>query len=148
MIGRSRTPGRHRAGLAPAAVHRRLWDGPARAEAERLTAAWPGWGVLYSLGSRRFYAIAAWPVPEPLMVESDTPEELEERMREAETSFAWPALPVPPQSRHGGTALSQAHAAVPQVTHNAARRGVGVVRDAGGRSPYPARPRRPRRSAR
>lgn len=98
------TPGRHRAGGAHTAVHRRLWDGPARAEAERLSQIWNGWSVLYSLGSRRFYAIAAWPMPESLMVESDTPEGLEERMREAETFFARRALPRPPQSRHGGTA--------------------------------------------
>ncbi|MET8332954.1 hypothetical protein ABZV14_02465 [Streptosporangium canum] len=42
MIGNPRTPGRHRAGLAPTVVPHRLWDGPARAEAERLDDAWPG----------------------------------------------------------------------------------------------------------
>ncbi len=95
MIGRSRAPGRHRAGqpVVPA-VHRRLWDGPARAEADRLTRAWPTWLVLYSLGRRRFYAIAAWPAPEPLMVADDTAEGLEEQMREAETAFPEAALPT------------------------------------------------------
>ncbi len=89
MIGHPRTPGRHRAGGADTKVYQRLWDAPARAEAERLTAAWPNWSVLYSLGRRRFYAIAAWPVPKSLMLESDTSGGLEERMCEAEMSFAW-----------------------------------------------------------
>ncbi|WP_433255121.1 hypothetical protein ACQPYK_14110 [Streptosporangium sp. CA-135522] len=142
MIGNPRIPGRHRESSALAIVHRRLWDGPARAEAERLTAARPGWSVLYSLGNRRFYAVAAWPTPQPLIVEDDTPEGLEEQMHQAEMACAWHALPVPPQSRHGD-ALSQSHAAVPQVPHNAARRGPDVVRDAGGRSPHPSRPRHP-----
>ncbi|WP_271216099.1 hypothetical protein [Streptosporangium carneum] len=68
-------------------MHRRLWDGPARAEADRLTRAWPAWLVLYSLGRRRFYAIAAWPTPEPSTVADDTAEGLEEQMREVETAF-------------------------------------------------------------
>ncbi|WP_433246824.1 hypothetical protein ACQPYK_45915 [Streptosporangium sp. CA-135522] len=147
MIGRPRAPGRHRADLAPAAVRRRVWDGSARAEAGRLDQAWPGWSVLYSFGNRRFYAVAAWPTPKPLIVEDDTPKGLAERMREAEMSFAWHALPTPPQSRHGGI-VSQAHAAVPQIPHSTARRGVGIVRDAGGRSRYPTRPRHPYESTR
>ncbi|MEU8143547.1 hypothetical protein [Nonomuraea sp. NPDC048901] len=96
----ARAPGRHRKGQAHTKAYRRLWDGPARAEAELLDQAWPGWSVLYSLGNRRFYAIAAWPAPRPLIVEDDTPEGLEERMREAESAFTWYAPPIPPQSRH------------------------------------------------
>ncbi|WP_433235600.1 hypothetical protein ACQPYK_25625 [Streptosporangium sp. CA-135522] len=142
MTGHPRTPGRHRAGLPPATVHRRLWDGPARAEAELLAAAWPGWSVFYGLGSRRFYAVAAWPTTQPLIVEDDTPEGLEEQMHQAEMACAWHALPVPPQSKHDDTVF-QSYAAVPRLPHNAARRGAGVVRDAGGRSPYPSRPRHP-----
>ncbi|GAA3120860.1 hypothetical protein [Streptosporangium carneum] len=69
-------------------VHRRLWDGPARAEAERLETAWPGWVVLYGTGSRRFHALAAWPAPEPLILCDPTPEGLEARMREAEAVHA------------------------------------------------------------
>lgn len=87
--------GRHRAGLPPATVYRRLWDGPARAEAERLDQVWRGWSILYGAHSRRFWAIAAW-TPEPLMVHSNTPEDLEERMHRSETSVAWRTLPAPP----------------------------------------------------
>ena len=124
----SGTCGRHRAGQAPTpVVHRRLWDGPARAEAERLAQAWPSWSVLYGVGSRRFYAIATWQISEPLMVEAATAEELERRMYEAvmdvtsrrETPLTAPApttLPAPvsspPPSRRGGVP-SPASAAAP-----------------------------------
>ncbi|GHE29559.1 hypothetical protein GCM10017673_35280 [Streptosporangium violaceochromogenes] len=123
MIGRRarRAPGRHRDGQAPTKVHRRLWDGPARSEAERLGRVWPGWVVLYSLGNRRFYAIAAWPAPEPLIVDAGTAEELEERMRDAETAFVWLALPAPPalpaQNRRDGV-----HSQVPAVAPLPSRR--------------------------
>lgn len=43
---------------------------PGPREAERLARAWPGWAVLYGVGSRRFYAVAAWSTSEPLMVDS------------------------------------------------------------------------------
>ncbi|MGW4423433.1 hypothetical protein [Streptosporangium sp. NPDC004631] len=131
----SHTSGRHRAGQArPTTVHRRLWDGPARAQAERLAQAWPSWTVLYGVGSRRFYALAAWATSEPLMVDAATAEELEARMYEAvmavatrrETpltapiSPALPALPVP-QSRRGG-APSPASAAAPHHLRRPHRR--------------------------
>ncbi|MFI7533927.1 hypothetical protein [Streptosporangium sp. NPDC049376] len=76
--------GRHRDGLPYAAVYRRVWDGPARAEAERIDRAWADWTVLYSLGRRCFYAMAAWDGPRPVVVEDVTGDGLEERMREAE----------------------------------------------------------------
>ncbi|WP_433247279.1 hypothetical protein ACQPYK_46740 [Streptosporangium sp. CA-135522] len=99
MIGNPRTPGRHRAGLAPVAVvPRRLWDGPARAEAERLDGAWPGWTVLYGAGGRRFYAMATWPTPEALIVSDPTPEGLEAQMHDAEMARIVqrrPYAPVP-----------------------------------------------------
>ncbi|MFC3980710.1 hypothetical protein [Streptosporangium jomthongense] len=101
MTGRSRRGGRHRDGQPLTRVYRRLWDGPARSEAERLDRSCQGWSVLYSLGERRFYAIAAWPTPEPLIIFDDSSEGLQEQMREAETAFAWRTLP-PPQSRRGG----------------------------------------------
>ena len=103
------TSGRHRAGQTrTAVVHRRLWDGPARAQAERLAQAWPSWIVLYGVGSRRFYALAAWATSEPLMVEAATAEELERRMYEAVmdvtarreiplTAPATPAASAPPR---------------------------------------------------
>lgn len=89
MMGRRdpRTTGRHRSGQTRVPVHRRLWDGPARAEAERLERSWPGWVILYGVGSRRFFAMAAWPVPEPVMVSASSAEGLEERMGEAETAL-------------------------------------------------------------
>ncbi|MFF5204906.1 hypothetical protein [Streptosporangium sp. NPDC000396] len=77
-----RASGRHRNGLVPATVTPRLWDGPARAEAERLTQAWPGWTILYGAHSRLFYAIAAWPTPEPVIVQAAAPEDLEAQMHE------------------------------------------------------------------
>ncbi|MEU0519532.1 hypothetical protein [Streptosporangium sp. NPDC006007] len=96
MIGQPRTIGRHRAGQPYAPAHRRLWDGPARDHAERLGRAYPGWVVLYGTGSRRFYALAAWPAPEPVMVEDSTADGLEERMRHAETAAALRTAPLGP----------------------------------------------------
>ncbi|MEU0517920.1 hypothetical protein [Streptosporangium sp. NPDC006007] len=125
----SGTSGRHRAGQARTSmVHRRLWDGPARAQAERLAQAWPSWTVLYGVGSRRFYAMATWATSEFLMVEAATSEELERRMYEAimavtsrrEIPLTAPASLIPPAppasssppSRRGG-APSPAPAAAP-----------------------------------
>ncbi|GAA3107624.1 hypothetical protein [Streptosporangium carneum] len=88
-LRRSRPPGRHRDGQPHTSVHRRLWDGPARDEAQRLERSMPAWLVLYSLGNRRFYAIARhWETAEPVIVCDDTAEGLEARMREEETAFA------------------------------------------------------------
>ncbi|MEV8630247.1 hypothetical protein AB0395_01180 [Streptosporangium sp. NPDC051023] len=81
-----RTPGRHRSGLPYAPVHRRVWDGPARAEAELLERSCTAWVVLYSLGNRRFYAIATWPAPGPVIVEGTTAEGVRERMRDVEAA--------------------------------------------------------------
>ncbi|GAA3122540.1 hypothetical protein [Streptosporangium carneum] len=89
MWRRFRAPGVHGDGRigspAPTAPHR-LWDSQSRAEAERLTRVWKDWTVLYGPGSRRFYAVAAWPTPDPLVVEDRTPEGLEIRIREAEAA--------------------------------------------------------------
>ncbi|MEV7011840.1 hypothetical protein [Streptosporangium sp. NPDC051022] len=65
-------------------MHRRVWDGPPRAEAELLERSHPCWVVLYSLGNRRFYAIATWAAPRPVIVEGDTAEEVRDRMWETE----------------------------------------------------------------
>ncbi|MFJ2028014.1 hypothetical protein [Streptosporangium sp. NPDC087985] len=83
---RARTAGRHRPGSGHAAVPQRSWDREARAEAARLDDVWPGWAVLYGTGSRLFYALATWPVPEPLIISDHHPEGLQEQMREAETA--------------------------------------------------------------
>ncbi|MEU1736441.1 hypothetical protein [Streptosporangium sp. NPDC020145] len=86
MIGLPRRCGRHRDGQPYTPVYRRVWDGPARAEAERLDQTWANWTVLYSLGRRSFYAVAAWDGPRPVMVEDATADGLEQRMHEAETT--------------------------------------------------------------
>ncbi|GAA3077586.1 hypothetical protein [Streptosporangium carneum] len=130
MIGRpSRAPGRHRDGQAIVSeVYRRLWDGPAREQAKQLDEKWPEWTVFYSLGNRRFYAVAGWSAPQPVLVESDTAEGLEALMYEEEMARvargeAPPPAPVspPPPSRRGGI-LSQAHAAAPQPSRHPYRR--------------------------
>ncbi|MFF4988100.1 hypothetical protein ACFY19_12975 [Streptosporangium saharense] len=76
--------GRHRDGQPYASVYQRVWDGPARAEAERLDQAWSDWTVLYSLRKRSFYAVASWDGPQLVVVEDPTSEGLEERMQDAE----------------------------------------------------------------
>ncbi|MEU1735220.1 hypothetical protein [Streptosporangium sp. NPDC020145] len=98
--------GRHRDGLPYAPVYKRVWNGPARAEAERIDQAWADWTVLYSLGRRAFYAVAAWDGPRPVIVEDPTSEGLEERMREAEMiraiRLSSRSSPAPVRRRRGG----------------------------------------------
>ncbi|MFC3985423.1 hypothetical protein [Streptosporangium jomthongense] len=132
--------GRHRDGQPYAPVYRRVWDGPARAEAERIDLAWADWTVLYSLGRRSFYAVAAWDGPRPVIVEDPTGEGLEERMREAEMiraiRLAAPASrpsPVPVRRRRRGAGRS------PSGVRDEAPSGVrgspdGETASAGGRS--------------
>ncbi|MER7133821.1 hypothetical protein, partial [Streptosporangium saharense] len=85
--------GRHRDGQPYTSVYQRVWDGPARAEAERLDQTWADWTVLYSLGKRTFYAVASWDGPQVVVVEDATSEGLEERMQEAETVRLLQAAP-------------------------------------------------------
>ncbi|MFF0572590.1 hypothetical protein [Streptosporangium saharense] len=103
--------GRHRDGQPYASVYQRVWDGPARAEAERLDQAWADWTVLYSLGKRSFYAVASWDGPQVVVVEDATSEGLEGRMQEAEMNRLLQAAPPergeerpPVESRDRGTA--------------------------------------------
>ncbi|MER6824506.1 hypothetical protein ABT352_00755 [Streptosporangium sp. NPDC000563] len=72
--------GRHRDGMAPALVPRRTWDHRARGEAERLDREWKDWTVFYGAHSRLFYAIAAWPVPGPVILQGATADDLEAQM--------------------------------------------------------------------
>ncbi|MFF5211763.1 hypothetical protein [Streptosporangium sp. NPDC000396] len=117
----SHASGRHRTGQAATAVHRRLWDGPARAEAERLDRAWEGWTILYGAHSRLFYAIAAWPTPEPMIVQAATSEDLEAQMRGMAMTWAVPQAPAtgvsalvfPKQARRTPRFPSTRRAAVP-----------------------------------
>ncbi|MFI7534139.1 hypothetical protein [Streptosporangium sp. NPDC049376] len=94
--------GRHRDGQPYEPVYRRVWDGPAKAEAERIDQAWADWTVLYSLGRRSFYAVAAWGGSRPVIVEDPTGDGLEERMREAEMIRATRPAPAPVRRRRGG----------------------------------------------
>jgi hypothetical protein len=75
---------RHGKGRPSVPVHRRAWDTGQRLAAARLDRAEPVWAVSYGLGSRRFYAIAAWPVSVSLILEARSIDELRELMREAE----------------------------------------------------------------
>ncbi|GIH62859.1 hypothetical protein [Microbispora siamensis] len=69
-------------------VHRRYWDAEQRLAAARLDEVEPAWAISYGLGSRRFYAIATWPVPHPLILDATSLDELRELMREAEMTPA------------------------------------------------------------
>jgi hypothetical protein len=88
-----REPGRHASARHATArpsdrVHRRYWGAEQRWAAARLDEAEPAWAVSYGLGSRRFYAIATWPVPHPLILDATSLDELRELMREAKMSPA------------------------------------------------------------
>ncbi|MFI6456538.1 ATP-binding protein [Streptosporangium amethystogenes] len=83
--------GRHRRGEPVDQRGPRQWDREQREVAARLDRAEAGWLVMYGVGGRRFYAIAAGQVPEPLVVEARTAEELCALMRETEE--AEPATP-------------------------------------------------------
>ncbi|MFI7049013.1 hypothetical protein [Streptosporangium sandarakinum] len=91
MIRRRHThaPGRHRDGLVPTTVPRHSWDHNARAAAERMDQRWTGWTVLYGAHSRLFYAMAAWPASEPLIICDRTPEGLETQLHDAEMAMLY-----------------------------------------------------------
>lgn len=76
--------GRHRRGAPVTATRPGRWDSTHRDSARRLDQAEPAWTVWYGVGTRRFYAIAAWPAPEPLIVHARTPDELRRLMRGTE----------------------------------------------------------------
>jgi hypothetical protein len=84
----SAAPGRHRIGARPEQVASRRWDQAERAAAAQLNLTEPAWLVMYGPGSRRFVAMAAWNVPQPLRVEALTVAELRHLMREAEMESA------------------------------------------------------------
>ncbi|WP_327047311.1 hypothetical protein OG320_05300 [Microbispora sp. NBC_01189] len=88
MTRGERPRGRHRDGTQPGVFMRRAWDLDKRAEARRLAVSWPGWTVLYGAGSRRFYALAAGPVPEPLILQARTAADLEALLRQETLALA------------------------------------------------------------
>ncbi|GLW09164.1 hypothetical protein Misp01_42930 [Microtetraspora sp. NBRC 13810] len=65
----------------PSVLYRRNHDPERRSAAAKLNAATPAWLVLYSLHRRKFYAIAAWPASEPVVLWARTAEDLAEQMR-------------------------------------------------------------------
>ncbi|RCG32013.1 hypothetical protein DQ384_05590 [Sphaerisporangium album] len=62
----------------------RRWDLAKTATAAQLDQVEPGWHIYYSVGLRRFVAIATWRADSPLQVRAATVEELREQMRDAE----------------------------------------------------------------
>ncbi|GLW11140.1 hypothetical protein Misp01_62680 [Microtetraspora sp. NBRC 13810] len=62
-------------------AHRGNHDPAKRAAAARLDEASPLWLVLYSLYRRQFYAVALWPLPEPVTLWARTVEDLAGQMR-------------------------------------------------------------------
>ncbi|MEV6987399.1 ATP-binding protein [Sphaerisporangium sp. NPDC051017] len=87
MNGRDRETrpgGRHRRGRTIEQAAQRRWDLAERAAAHQLDQIEPGWTVWYGVGTRRYYAIATWRTPEPLIVQGRIVDELRDLMREAE----------------------------------------------------------------
>ncbi|MFC4531548.1 ATP-binding protein [Sphaerisporangium dianthi] len=81
-----RAKGQHRRGTVEQRVVPKGWDAAERATAEHIDQLEPTWAVWYGVGSRRFYAVATWPAPVPLMVEARSADELRDLMREAEVT--------------------------------------------------------------
>lgn len=91
----TRMSGRHRRGEPVMPVPPRPWDVAKQAAARQLDLIEPAWTVWYGLGARRFYAVATWPAPEPLIVQARTADELCDLMREAEQATPSPTWLVP-----------------------------------------------------
>ncbi|MEO3808542.1 ATP-binding protein [Sphaerisporangium sp. B11E5] len=72
----------------------------------------PAWSIWYGVGSRRFYAVATWSSPCPLLLKASTAEELRHLMREAERTA--PYLLVP-RAATSDTAVGASP--VPRSTH-------------------------------
>ncbi|GAA3800437.1 hypothetical protein GCM10022226_20050 [Sphaerisporangium flaviroseum] len=110
MTGRdteTRRRGRHRRGVTATHVHPRRWDPAKRAAAQQLDQIEPAWAVWYGLGARCFYAIAIGPVPEPLIVQARTTDELRGLMREAEGHGRHPHPPLRAPHPLGGATMPQ-----------------------------------------
>ncbi|MEV6983246.1 hypothetical protein AB0M95_18580 [Sphaerisporangium sp. NPDC051017] len=85
LYGRNAEPtGRHTLGRPYVPVEPGDPDPRARATAVLLDRLEPAWTILYGPWSRRFYAVAMFPAPYPLIVEESTAQELTEQMRQAE----------------------------------------------------------------
>lgn len=64
----------------------RSWDSDQRHAAWELDRSEPRWVVFYGPYTRRFYAIAAWPSPSPLVLDAEGTTELRQLMREADVA--------------------------------------------------------------
>ncbi|WP_326825307.1 ATP-binding protein [Streptosporangium sp. NBC_01756] len=95
----ARRGGRHRRGLPAVQVRPAEWDVADRASAEQLDRLEPTWAVWYGVGTRRFYAVAAWPASGPLLVCARTAAGLRDLMRQAEQTSASNALNARPALR-------------------------------------------------
>ncbi|MFF0309711.1 ATP-binding protein [Streptosporangium sp. NPDC004379] len=96
--------GRHRHGAPVTAARPHPWDGAHRDSARRLDEAEPAWTVWYGVGTRRFYAVAAWPAPEPLIVHAAGTDGLRRLMRGAERAAGpYPSLAAPAGPNGGRT---------------------------------------------
>ena len=84
--------GRHAEGARVTRTQSTWWDPAKRAVAAELDRMEPGWLVMYGPWSRRFYAIALWDAPCPVLLDARTAEELREQMRQAEMAGMVPAL--------------------------------------------------------
>ncbi|WP_157549548.1 hypothetical protein [Nonomuraea candida] len=62
------------------------WDPDQRRAAWELDRSERGWVVFYGPYTRRFYAIAAWPSPFPLVLDADGTTELRRLMREVDVA--------------------------------------------------------------
>lgn len=84
--------GRHAEGARVGETRSTWWDPAKRAAAEELDRLEPGWLVMYGTWSRRFYAIALWEAPCPVLLDARTAEVLRGLMRQAEVTGTVPAL--------------------------------------------------------
>jgi hypothetical protein len=94
--------GHHADGTPVSTVRPVRWDAEHRAAADRLDQLEPGSMVWYGPWSRRFYAIAAWNAPSPLLLDAPTAEELRDQMRQVEPAVL--TATFPPHSRTTGAA--------------------------------------------
>jgi len=68
-------------------VRRRDWDPDKRLAAWELDRVVAGWSVFYGTYTRLFFAIAAWPAPDSIVLEARDVEELRSLIGEAETAY-------------------------------------------------------------
>ena len=73
-------------------ARRHDWDPAQRRAAWELDQSAPDWTVFYGPYTRRFYAIAAQPIPFPLVLDAPDIAELRRQIHEVETALLQPGL--------------------------------------------------------